>query len=251
MLAPIYLIRSGVSAVMSTLRKHGFHLSLLVIFAFAWGWSAWQPLHPDDWLLENYLVFAALPLILVSARVFPLSSVSYTLITLFMCLHVIGSHYTYAEVPFGYILQEWLGAERNMYDRLVHFSFGLLLAYPVREVLVRLAGLHGFWAYFFPVDVTFALSSIYEIIEWLAARTVSPELGMAFLGSQGDIWDAQKDMLLAGLGSILAMLVVLVLNLWLNSNVWREIRNSLKVPEGDQALGEVKFRQWWRKRQSH
>ncbi|MFA0811251.1 DUF2238 domain-containing protein [Microbulbifer epialgicus] len=233
---------------MSALRQHWLHLLLLTIFALAWGWSAWHPLHPDDWLLENYLVFTALPVILISIRVFPLSSVSYTLITLFMCLHVIGSHYTYAEVPFGYTLQEWLGAERNMYDRLVHFGFGLLLAYPVREILIRLAGLRGFWAYFFPVDVTFALSSIYEIIEWLAARTVSPELGIAFLGSQGDIWDAQKDMLLAGLGSILAMLVVLALNLWLNSSTWQEIRNSLKVPENDRALGETKLRQWWRKR---
>lgn len=242
MLARIYLVCSGVSTVMLTLRQHGFHLSLLVVFALTWGWSAWQPLHPDDWLLENYLVFAALPVILISTHAFPLSKVSYTLITLFMCLHVVGSHYTYAEVPFGFTLQEWIGAERNMYDRLVHFSFGLLLAYPVREILVRMAGLHGFWAYFFPVDVTFALSSIYEIIEWLAARTVSPELGIAYLGSQGDIWDAQKDMLLAGLGSIVAMLVVLALNRWRSANALGGIRNSLSVPAHDQALGEAKHR---------
>ncbi|WP_152451637.1 DUF2238 domain-containing protein [Microbulbifer sp. THAF38] len=236
---------------MSSLRRHWYHLFLLTVFALAWGWSAWQPLHPDDWLLENYLVFATLPVILLSARVFPLSRISCTLITLFMCLHVIGSHYTYAEVPFGFSMGEWLGSERNMYDRLVHFSFGLLLAYPVREILIRLAGLRGFWAYFFPVDVTFALSSIYEIIEWQAARTVSPELGIAFLGSQGDIWDAQKDMLLAGLGAIVAMLIALALNLWLNSNTWKEIRNSMRVPEGDRARGEAKILQWWRSRHGH
>ncbi|AWF80029.1 DUF2238 domain-containing protein [Microbulbifer sp. A4B17] len=230
------------------LRQHWFRLFLLTTFAITWAWSAWEPLHPDDWLLENYLVFAALPVILISARNFPLSNISYTLITIFMCLHVIGSHYTYAETPFGYTLQEWLGSDRNMYDRLVHFSFGLLLAYPVREILVRLAQLRGFWAYFFPVDVTFALSSIYEIIEWQAAKAVSPELGAAFLGSQGDIWDAQKDMLLAGLGSITTMLVVLALNLWLNSNAWSEIRNSLKAPPGDSALGETRLRHWWSNR---
>ncbi|GAB2879634.1 DUF2238 domain-containing protein [Microbulbifer echini] len=251
MLARIYLVCNGVSAVMSSLRQHGYRLLLLAIFTLAWSWAAWEPLHPDDWLLENYLVFAALPIILLSTRIFPLSNVSYTLITLFMCLHVIGSHYTYAEVPFGVTLGEWLDTERNMYDRLVHFSFGLLLAYPAREILIRLAGLRGFWAYFFPVDITFALSSIYEIIEWLAARSVSPELGIAFLGSQGDIWDAQKDMLLAGLGAILAMSIVLALNLWLNANTWRDIRNSVRVPTGGRTLGETKLLQWWRKRHGH
>ena len=78
---------------------------------------------------------------MVTARFFRLSDISYGLITLFMCLHVIGSYYTYSETPFGETLQLWIGAERNMYDRLVHVAFGLLLAYPVREVLVRIAGL--------------------------------------------------------------------------------------------------------------
>ena len=106
---------------MSFLRRYGFRLLLLAVFLCTWSWAAWQPLHPDDWLLENYLVFFWLPVLLVTARVFRLSDVSYGCITLFMCLHVLGSHYTYAEVPFGYTLQEWIGADRNMYDRLVHF----------------------------------------------------------------------------------------------------------------------------------
>ena len=225
-------------------RRNKFRLALLAIFTATWCWAAWRPLHPDDWLLENYLVFISVPLLLLTARAFRLSDLSYALITLFMCLHVAGSHYTYAEVPFGQRLGEWLGTERNMYDRLVHFSFGLLLAYPVREVLVRIARLRGFWAYFFPVDVTFALSSIYEIIEWQAAARVSPELGLAFLGSQGDIWDAQKDMLLAGTGAIIAMAVVFLLNLVWNPRTWQEIRNSLRPPQGDEPLGEIQVRHW-------
>jgi len=220
-------------------RRHGFRLALLGIFAATWSWAAWKPLHPDDWLLENYLVFFWVPLILVTGRFFRLSDISYGLITLFMCLHVIGSHYTYAEAPFGNTLQELAGADRNMYDRFVHFCFGLLLAYPVREVLIRVAGLRGFWAYFFPVDVTFAFSSIYEIIEWLAASAAAPELGLAFLGTQGDIWDAQKDMLAAGAGAIAAMLVVYVLNLWLDPDTGRKIRESLRVPPDDRPLGEA------------
>jgi putative membrane protein len=229
---------------MTFFQRYGFRLLLLAIFVAVWCWAAWKPLHPDDWLLENYLVFFWVPVLLITARYFRLSDISYGLITLFMCLHVIGSHYTYAEVPFGEVVQEWVGADRNMYDRLVHFAYGLLLAYPIREVLVRIAGLRGFWGYFFPVDVTFAFSSIYEIVEWQAAALAAPELGLAFLGTQGDIWDAQKDMLMAGLGAIVAMTIVFLLNLWLNPDARPEIRDSLKIPEGDHPLGEVEMEQW-------
>ncbi|MAT95498.1 MAG: hypothetical protein CME59_23260 [Halioglobus sp.] len=229
---------------MSFLRRYGFRLLLLAVFLCTWSWAAWQPLHPDDWLLENYLVFFWLPVLLVTARVFRLSDVSYGCITLFMCLHVLGSHYTYAEVPFGYTLQEWIGADRNMYDRLVHFCFGLLLAYPVREVLVRIARLRGFWAYFFPVDIMLSVSALYEIIEWRAAAMVAPDLGLAFLGTQGDVWDAQKDMALAGAGAILAMCIVFVLNLWLNPGAAAELRDSVNVPDGDEPLGEQELTRW-------
>ena len=164
-----------------------------------------------------------------------------------MCLHVVGSHYTYAEVPFGESLQDWVGAPRNMYDRLVHFAYGLLLAYPVREVLMRFARLRGFWSYFSPINVTFALSAIYEIVEWKAAVLVAPDLGLAFLGSQGDIWDAQKDMLLAGAGAVMAMGIVFVLNLWLNPETWTEMRESLTLPEDDHPLGEAKIEEWLEK----
>lgn len=226
---------------MTFIQRYGFRLLLLGIFVATWCWAAWKPLHPDDWLLENYLVFMWVPVLLLTARFFRLSDISYGLITLFMCLHVMGSHYTYSEVPFGETLQHWVGAERNMYDRLVHFAYGLLLAYPIREVLVRIARLRGFWAYFFPIDITFSFSSIYEIIEWQAASLAAPNLGLAFLGTQGDIWDAQKDMLWAGIGAILAMAIVFLINLRLNPNTWTEIRDSFRLPEGDHPLGEVKM----------
>lgn len=213
---------------MNIIKRYSYPLTLLGIFIAIWCWAAWKPLHPDGWLLENYLVFIWVPIILVGGHFFRLSNFSYTLITLFMCLHVIGSHYTYAEVPFGYQLQAWWGAERNMYDRFVHFCYGLLLANPVREVLVRIAGLRGFWSYFFPVDISFAFSSIYEIIEWQAAKITAPELGLAFLGAQGDIWDAQKDMLLAGSGAIIAMVLLFAINLWRTPDTWSEFCASLR-----------------------
>ena len=214
---------------------------LLCVFLVVWAFSAYHPLYPHDWLLENYLVFFWVPIIVLSGRYFRLSNTSYTLITLFMCLHVIGSHYTYSQVPFGYTLQEWFGADRNMYDRLVHFSFGLLLAYPFREVFMRLARAKGFWSYFFPIDITFSFSAIYEIIEWRSAANVPAELGLAFLGSQGDVWDAQKDMLLAGVGSIIAMVIVFLIHLALNRNVGKEFLESFRLQKSDRPLGEVEL----------
>jgi len=128
-----------------------YHAMLLAVFAAVWVWAAIAPRHPQDWLLENYLVFAFVPLILLAGRHYRLSNFSYTLITAFMLLHVVGSHYTYAEVPFGTTLQHWFGSARNMYDRLVHFSFGLLMVYPLREMALRVARVRGVWAYGFPL----------------------------------------------------------------------------------------------------
>jgi putative membrane protein len=184
-----------------------YYKVLLALFGLVWVWAAIAPLERMDWLLENVLVALGVPLLLVAGRYFRLSDVSYALITTFMILHVIGSHYTYAEVPFGFRLQHWLGANRNMYDRLVHFSFGFLLALPVRESFIVLADVKGFWSYYLPLDVTLSLSAIYEIIEWATVQIVEPGAGLAFLGTQGDDWDTQKDMALAGSGALLAMCI--------------------------------------------
>lgn len=205
-----------------------YHYFLIISFVIVWIWAAINPLFPHDWLLENYLVFISVPLILLSARYFKLSDASYGLITLFMILHVVGSHYTYAEVPFGDTLQAWLNAERNMYDRLVHFGFGLLLAYPIHEMFLKVAHARGFWSYFLPIDLTLSFSALYEVIEWIAARTVDPAAGIAFLGTQGDIWDAQKDMGLAGLGAFLAMLVIAVVHAYSKKDFWQDMKESVR-----------------------
>ncbi|MBI2624155.1 DUF2238 domain-containing protein [Candidatus Parcubacteria bacterium] len=220
-----------------------YHIALGLVFAAVWIWAAINPLLPDGWLLENYLVFIFVPIILISGHYFRLSNVSYTLITIFMILHVVGSHYTYAQVPFGYALQQWFGESRNMYDRLVHFSFGLLLAYPIREVFVRLTRVKGFWGYYLPLDVTLSFSAAYEIIEWLTAQRVDPASGLAFLGAQGDVWDAQKDMTVAAIGAVIAMLTIAAINWWYNPHFWREIRSSFRIPRGDEPLGEVRLRE--------
>ena len=225
-----------------------YYWILLAVFLAFWIWAAINPLHPGGWLNENYLVFVFVPIILIAGFYFRLSKLSYTLMTVFMILHVIGSHYTYAEVPFGYILQDLFGASRNMYDRLVHFSFGFLLAYPVREVFVRITRAKGFWGYWFPVELTFALSAIYELIEWGGAQVLDPTAGLAFVGAQGDIWDAQKDMALAGLGSIVTMFITLLIRLGgKGKEEAREIKTSFRIPKNDSPLGEVALKKLFKK----
>jgi len=186
---------------------------LITVYLVVWVIAAINPLHPDDWMLENVLVVTFVPVLAFTYKRFPLSDLSYVVITAFMILHSIGAHYTYAEVPLGFWLQETLHLSRNHFDRIVHFSFGLLMAYPIREIFLRVANARGFWAYYLPLDVTLAFSGLYEIIEWLAASATNPELGAAYLGTQGDVWDAQKDMCLAALGALVCMVLTAVIRI--------------------------------------
>jgi len=218
-----------------------YKIFLCVVLLGVFVWAAIDPVYFDDWLLENVLVFIFIPLILLAGRYFKLSNISYTLITIFLILHLIGSHYTYSGVPFSNILSVWFNTQRNMYDRLVHFCFGLLIAYPIREIFMRIAKTKGIWAYYLPIELTLAFSVLYEFIEWGAVVFVNPQAGIAFIGAQGDIWDAQKDMFMAFIGSIIAMIVTFSINLWLNKSFWKELKDSLKVPKKDSPLGEVKI----------
>ncbi len=210
-------------------------------FLAVWIWAAINPVFPHDWLLENYLVFIFVPIIIGLGYFFKLSKVSYTLLTVFLMLHVIGSHYTYEHVPFGNTLQEWFGASRNMYDRMVHFLCGFLLFYPIREMFMRLARVKGIWSYIIPIDLWGSFSALYEIIEWRAAASVDPAAGLAFLGSQGDIWDAQKDMALALCGAVLAALVIFLINMKYKKDFWKDMKDSVRRHRGDHELGEVEL----------
>ena len=178
---------------------------MLAWLLFYWLITAIAPVDRFDWLLENILVLTYGLLLVVSYRRFAFSNVSYALFTLFMTLHLTGAHYTYSETPLGYWLMEWFALERNHYDRLVHFAYGLLLAYPFYEVLRRVVGTPRGWARFLTINLVLAFSGFFEVLEAVIAVLVSPELGDAYLGTQGDIWDAQKDMGLALVGAIIAM----------------------------------------------
>lgn len=184
---------------------------LLIWYGLLWTVLAISPHDRQDWLLENLLALAAVGTLLLTYRRFQFSTLSYLLITAFFSLHAVGAHYTYAEVPFGFWLQQRLGLSRNPFDRLVHFAYGLLLVYPLREVLIRLAGAGTFWSYYLPVSGMLAQSALFEIVEAVVAQVVSPELGTAYLGTQGDEWDAQKDMMAAFSGALVTMTLVLVM----------------------------------------
>ena len=211
--------------------------ALLALLTVWWIALAIEPLDRQDWLLENALVVVAVALLAATYRSFPLSRISYTLIFLFLCLHTLGAHYTYAEVPYdrlwasfsGVTFNELVGWERNNFDRVVHFLYGLLLAYPIRELFLRIAGVRGFWGYFLPLDLTMSTSALFELIEWLVAEVFGGDLGVAYLGTQGDVWDAHKDMALASLGALIAMSATAFLNSRSRRDFADEWNESLRV----------------------
>ena len=221
------------------MKRKNYLWTLAILYAIWWAIMAINPHDRSDWLLENLLVFVAVGLLVFTYKAFPLSRVSYTCIFVFLLFHTLGSHYTYSEVPY----QEWLpmfAGGRNHYDRLVHFLYGLLLAYPIREMFLRIGNVRGFWGYFLPLDLTMSTSMLYELIEWAVAEVVADDLGAAYLGTQGDIWDAHKDMALAALGALLAMLVTAMVNRRMQrdfANEWAEsIRIKRKKPLGEEAI---------------
>ncbi len=224
-------------------KKHRYPLILLVLFIISWIALSINVNYREDWLLENLLTVPFVIFIAWSYKKFRLSNLSYTLMFVFMTLCVIGSKYTYAEVPFGFWLQEMFDLSRNHYDRIVHFSFGFLMAYPIREIFLRIANAKGFWGFYLPLDVTLSFSAVYEILEWLIAISFSPGLGTAYLGSQGDEWDGIKDMALAGLGAVISMTTIFIINVAYNKDIWREFKESFRI-KSYKPLGEEKLREW-------
>jgi putative membrane protein len=191
----------------------GYPLLLLALFAIWFGVLAVAPSYRQDWLLENLLVLIALPLLAWGYRRLRFSNLSYTLMFVFFCLHEVGAHYTYAEVPYddwfrlltGHDIQAALGFGRNHYDRLVHFGYGLLMLPAVIELLQARGALVGLWRNLVPLFFVMANSEFFELVEWQAAEIFGGPLGQAYLGTQGDIWDAQKDSAMAALGAIIAL----------------------------------------------
>ncbi|BBP03168.1 membrane protein [Sulfuriferula plumbiphila] len=173
------------------------------------GVLTWSGIHPHDyftWLLEVAPVLIALPLLIATRKAFPLTPLVYLLIALHSAILMVGGHYTYAEMPAFNWLRDTFDLARNHYDRVGHFAQGLVPALLTREILARRTPLQpGKMLFFLVVCVCLAISATYELIEWGVAEASGSD-AVAFLATQGDVWDTQKDMALALLGSILGQL---------------------------------------------
>jgi putative membrane protein len=188
-------------------------IGLVIWYLGLFSWLAYSPVDRQFWALASILPVLFVIALIVSYQYVPLSPLSYILIMGFLTLHTVGVHYTYAQVPVGSWLNDLLHLGRNHFDRIVHFSFGFLLAYPMEETFRLLGHARGWVLYYLPVITVLGLSALWEILEAWVTQAVHPELGPAYLGAQGDVWDAQKDMAAAMYGSLLCMGILLGLRI--------------------------------------
>lgn len=178
--------------------------TMLVSYLIFWCWMAVSPYDPFHWWLENVLVFFFLAILIVTYRFFQFSQLSYIMIALFFFLHTYGAHYSYS-TPVDPWMRDVFGFQRDSYDRIVHFCFGLLIVLPIQEMLWKIVQIGRGWSYSFAVMVVLAAGAFYELIEMWVVFLVAPEVGTMFIGVQGDPWDAQHDIELAMYGSVLTM----------------------------------------------
>ncbi len=199
---------NAISSFRTPFLKNQLMLVCTALFLTLWVSTLVGTTDLKNWFMENALVFIFLGYLIITYKKYQLSDLSYLLIFIYLCLHIYGAMYTYAENPFGYWLQDTFHTSRNHYDRIVHFSFGFLLAYPMREVFLNRFKFPSWVAWALPIEITLSISAFYELIEWAVADLLFPAQGDAYLGTQGDIWDAQKDICLAFVGAILATTIV-------------------------------------------
>ena len=178
------------------------HKLVYAVYSIVWIIMAIDPKYPNDWLLENVLVFLIFPFIMWMDKKHHYSLLSIILLLMFASLHSLGSHYTYAEMEHFDVITQFFGFERNHFDRLIHFLFGLLLFSILFEMITT--GITSLKiALLFTFTMIVSISTLYEILEWFAVMIFNPDLGQAFLGTQGDIWDAQQDTLMAIGGALI------------------------------------------------
>jgi putative membrane protein len=170
-----------------------------------------SPYHRGVWWAENIPIMLIVAAAVIISKYFRFSPTAYIMMFFLIFLHTIGGHFTFERVPFGFV-SNLFGFERNHFDRMAHFTVGFY-AYPIAEVLLKRKLVNTKWLlYLFPVFAILSVAAFYELFEWIFAISTDPEAGMTVLGSQGDIWDAQKDMLSDGLGSVFAMLLFYFMN---------------------------------------
>ncbi|AKD02407.1 DUF2238 domain-containing protein [Pontibacter korlensis] len=193
-------------------KQQPLHIILTLLFLAFWIYTGITTVDLKNWILENTLTMSLIIFLVAFYNIFRFSDTSYVLLFLFLLLHVYGSQYQYADNPFGEWLKGQYNFSRNHYDRLVHLGYGLLLTFPIYEVLAYGFKVRRWVSYLLPLDLILSSSMVYELVEWMVADWVygGGDQGMDFLGMQGDIWDAQKDVGMAFSGSLVAMALTFI-----------------------------------------
>jgi putative membrane protein len=210
--------------------KHVLLSGLLLWYVAFFFFMGSNPVDPHSWGLANILPVLFVGFLASTYQRLSFSSASYVLMTFFLTLHTIGSHYTYEQVPFGIWLEEILELPRNHFDRLVHFCFGLLFAYPLYELFGKIEGLSAWLRSYMVLMTLVGLGGLWEILESWVARMVRPELGPAFLGAQGDLWDAQKDMAATLYGVLIGLAIMIVARKFIRPHAVVSTERMLELP---------------------
>jgi putative membrane protein len=188
--------------------KNKFFWLLTFLFCISWVYG-WIYCHDrEDWIIENLLVVICLSILVLSQKWHKLSDASYLCIFFFVLLHLYGAFYAYTQNALGAWLQNTYHLWRNPYDRIVHFSFGFFMAYPFRELLINKFRVPTRASWLMPIEIAFSLGTVFELIEWGVSEFTTTATGETYVATQGDVWDAQKDITMAAIGAATSMLIL-------------------------------------------
>ena len=188
--------------------KDKFPLILLGIFLLILIWSSINPHYRSVWFSEHIVTIVILGVLLLTYKKFKFSNSSYAFIFFFLVINTIGSHYSYSEVPLFNLIKETFELSRNHYDRVAHFLYGFLFFFPFQEFISRKLKVKVDWIYLLTLLVVVGTKGLYEILEFASVFLFSKSTSAGFLGMQGDMWDAQKDMFLGTVGAGLSWLIL-------------------------------------------
>jgi len=200
---------SSANRIQPVTNKFLWFLAALLLTYWIYGW--FNCIDLQDWIVENLLVVICLSILFFSRKWHQFSDLSYFCIFLFVLLHLYGALYAYTQNALGAWLQNTFELWRNPYDRIVHFSFGLFMAYPFRELLLRKFKVSQRVSWLLPIGIAFTFGTLFELIEWGVSEVTTKETGETYVATQGDVWDAHKDIVLAAMGAAVTILITYVL----------------------------------------
>jgi putative membrane protein len=183
------------------------HLLILMSFTLVWFTFFYNCIDVKDWFIENILVFIILIGLIFTYKKNRFTTISYICILAFAILHIYGAQYAYTQNPLGKWLQSSFHLLRNPYDRIVHFSFGFCLLIPIKEILVKQFAAKEKYLNVLTINVILSLATIFELIEWTVAELTTKETGETYVATQGDVWDAHKDIIMAVIGGYITIII--------------------------------------------